>query len=60
MRIIDLPWKAFGWNVKEIDGHNMQVVEGVKYLSNTNNGPSILIAHTVKDTASRSWPTTLR
>ena len=51
MRMFDIPakWKAFGWNVKEIDGHNMQeVVEGVEYLSNTNNGPSILIAHTVK------------
>lgn len=51
MRMFDIPakWKAFGWNVKEIDGHNMdEVVEGMNYLSNTNDGPSILIAHTVK------------
>ncbi|MGB1954274.1 MAG: transketolase [Candidatus Poseidoniaceae archaeon] len=51
MRMFDIPakWKAFGWNVKEIDGHDMnEVVEGMKFLSETNNGPSILIAHTVK------------
>ena len=51
MRMFDIPakWRAFGWNVKEIDGHNMsEVVEGMNYLSETNDGPSILIAHTVK------------
>ena len=51
MRMFDIPakWKAFGWNVKEIDGHNMdEVVEGMNFLSTTNDGPSILIAHTVK------------
>ncbi len=51
MRMFDIPakWRAFGWNVKEIDGHNMrEVVEGMDYLSETNDGPSILIAHTVK------------
>ena len=51
MRMFDIPakWKAFGWNVKEIDGHNMdEVVEGMNFLSSTNDGPSILIAHTVK------------
>jgi transketolase len=35
--------------VKEINGHDMnEVVEGMNYLSETNDGPSILIAHTVK------------
>tara|TARA_B100001996_G_scaffold382182_1_gene373337 strand:- start:1948 stop:2790 length:843 start_codon:yes stop_codon:yes gene_type:complete len=51
MRMFDIPakWKAFGWNVKEIDGHDMnEVVEGMQFLSETNDGPSILIAHTVK------------
>jgi transketolase len=51
MRMFDIPakWRAFGWNVKEIDGHDMkEVVEGMNYLSETNDGPSILIAHTVK------------
>ena len=51
MRMFDIPakWRAFGWNVKEIDGHDMnEVVEGMNFLSQTNDGPSILIAHTVK------------
>ena len=51
MRMFDIPakWRAFGWNVKEIDGHDMNdVVEGMKFLTETNDGPSILIAHTVK------------
>ena len=51
MRMFDIPakWSAFGWNVKEINGHDMnEVVEGMNYLSETNDGPSILIAHTVK------------
>jgi transketolase len=51
MRMFDIPakWRAFGWNVKEIDGHDMNdVVDGMNFLSETNDGPSILIAHTVK------------
>lgn len=51
MRMFDIPakWRAFGWNVKEIDGHDMEeIVEGLNFLDNTNNGPSILIAHTIK------------
>jgi len=51
MRMFDIPakWRAFGWNVKEIDGHDMEeIVEGINFLDNTNNGPSILIAHTIK------------
>ena len=51
MRMFDIPakWKDFGWSVKEIDGHNMnEVMEGLDFLEQSNDGPSILIAHTVK------------
>ena len=51
MRMFDIPakWKAFGWNVKEIDGHDMtEIVDGIKFLDECNDGPSILIAHTIK------------
>lgn len=51
MRMFDIPakWKAFGWNVKEIDGHDMtEIVDGIKFLDESNDGPSILIAHTIK------------
>lgn len=42
-------WRAFGWAVEEIDGHNVQEIE--KCLSQVpfNTGqPSCVIAHTVK------------
>ena len=51
MRMFDIPakWEAFGWNVKEIDGHEMtEIVDGIKFLDESNDAPSILIAHTVK------------
>lgn len=51
MRMFDIPakWRSFGWNVKEINGHDMnEILEGLDFLSSSNDGPSILIAHTVK------------
>lgn len=42
-------WRAFGWAVKEIDGHNVLQIDEV--LSNTpfeTGKPSCVIAHTVK------------
>ena len=51
MRMFDIPakWKSFGWDVKEIDGHDMnEIVEGLDFLASNNDNPTILIAHTVK------------
>jgi transketolase len=51
MRMFDIPakWRAFGWNVMEIDGHDMnEIVDGIKFLDTSNDAPSILIAHTIK------------
>jgi len=51
MRMFDIPskWKSFGWQVKEIDGHNMgEIIDGLEFLKATTDGPAILIAHTVK------------
>ena len=51
MRMFDIPakWRAFGWNVMGIDGHDMnEIVEGIKFLDSSNDAPSILIAHTIK------------
>jgi transketolase len=40
-------WKAFGWEVLEIDGHNYQEIE--QALNHRANGkPVAIIAHTVK------------
>ena len=51
MRMFDIPakWKSFGWDVKEIDGHNMEdIVTGLDFLVANDSNPAILIAHTVK------------
>lgn len=42
-------WKAFGWNVIEIDGHNMDAILKAYDEAKTVKGkPSIIIAKTVK------------
>lgn len=42
-------WASFGWNTREIDGHNMQaIVEGLQWAKAQKGKPSILIAHTIK------------
>ena len=42
-------WRAFGWAVKEIDGHDMgAVVDAFDSLPYAADAPSALIAHTVK------------
>jgi len=42
-------WRAFGWEVREIDGHKMdEVVDALDALPFNASRPSALIAHTVK------------
>lgn len=42
-------WKAFGWYVMEIDGHDMeQVVNALETAKTIKGQPTIIIAHTVK------------
>jgi len=42
-------WRAFGWEVREIDGHKMgEVVDALDALPFNPPKPSALIAHTVK------------
>jgi transketolase len=42
-------WRAFGWEVREIDGHDMrEVVDALSALPFHPDRPSALIAHTVK------------
>ena len=42
-------WAAFGWAVREIDGHDMgAVVEALDALPLATAKPSLLIAHTIK------------
>ena len=42
-------WRAFGWAVREIDGHDMaEIVTALERLPLQENRPTVLIAHTVK------------
>lgn len=42
-------WKAFGWNVKEVDGHNhSELKEALESVENESNKPTLIIANTIK------------
>lgn len=41
-------WEAFGWNVKEIDGHDMWEILTALDTVEKNGRPTVIIAHTVK------------
>lgn len=42
-------WRAFGWWVTEIDGHDIDaILEALKQADNVKGQPRIIIAHTVK------------
>ena len=41
-------WKTFGWNVKEIDGHNHEELEKALLEENTMSKPTVIIANTIK------------
>lgn len=42
-------WRAFGWQVREIDGHDMgEAVDALDALPFHPDRPSVIIAHTVK------------
>ena len=42
-------WEAFGWAVREIDGHDMgAILDALDELPYAENKPSLLIAHTIK------------
>ena len=42
-------WKAFGWNVIEIDGHDFgQILKGLEQAENCDGKPSVIVAKTVK------------
>lgn len=44
-------WRAFGWNVQEIDGHDLDAVAHALHQARwvlANGKPNVIIAHTVK------------
>ena len=47
---LDEKWRSFGWNVIEIDGHDMEAVVGAfdVVAADRNGKPTLIIANTVK------------
>jgi len=46
---LDRRWEAFGWSVKEINGHDMgQIVETTRSIPFEEGKPSVVIANTIK------------
>lgn len=44
-----LKWQAFGWDVLEIDGHNIQeIINALENAEHVKGKPTVIIAHTVK------------
>ncbi len=42
-------WEAFGWNIKEVNGHNVEeIVSVLKNIPFEKGKPSCLVAHTIK------------
>lgn len=42
-------WKAFGWNVLEIDGHNhIELKKALTIAKNNDSSPTVIIANTIK------------
>ncbi len=42
-------WRAFGWTVFEIDGHNIpEILSTLHLAASTRERPSVLVAHTLK------------
>lgn len=42
-------WRAFGWHVEEVDGHEIQaLIETFKAVQEVKGQPSVIIAHTTK------------
>lgn len=49
LRNIGARFQAFGWNVIEIDGHNMREIAAAIELAKATKGkPTMIIAHTIK------------
>ncbi|MDQ3247948.1 MAG: transketolase, partial [Chloroflexota bacterium] len=42
-------WAAFGWDVREIDGHNIEeIIHALRAVQTVGDRPQMIIAHTLK------------
>lgn len=46
---LDEKWRAFGWNVSEVDGHDMDaLLQALDQFPAKNGRPTAIVAHTIK------------
>jgi len=45
---VRLKWESFGWDAKEIDGHNIEEIIKACDEAKSSHKPSMIIAHTIK------------
>ncbi|MCA8997337.1 MAG: transketolase [Planctomycetaceae bacterium] len=43
-----MKWESFGWNVREVDGHDHAALEETLLKPGTDNKPTCVLAHTTK------------
>ncbi|MBI4397552.1 MAG: transketolase [Candidatus Omnitrophica bacterium] len=49
MHPMEEKWRAFGWAVREINGHNIgEILGAFEWARAVNNQPQMIIAHTIK------------
>ena len=42
-------WRAFGWEVREVDGHDFRdLLTAFDWVQRVNDKPSMIMAHTIK------------
>lgn len=46
---LDAKWRSFGWNVAQVDGHNLrELIAALERAKTVKGKPGVIIAHTVK------------
>lgn len=45
---LDAKWRAFGWHVQQIDGHDIEAILAALNDARQSLRPSVIIAHTIK------------
>lgn len=45
---LKLKWESFGWQVQEVDGHNIEaIIDALAMARSVSGRPSVIIAHTI-------------
>ena len=49
-------WKAFNWNVLEVSGHDLKMInEAIEKTQENDEGPTVIIAHIIPGKGVKTW-----